>query len=169
MERFRRRTRRHQEQHGVRSPVAPHALAYHYTVGVRMESILNDGLLLPATAGVPAGEKPAVWFTLRSTGFEPTARKMVMEPGGELRSLSVEETEALADGLYRIGVDATSLLDFEAYKALSGVDPRMLAALIKAAQEEGSDPAEWMVSFDAVPRGRWRSVELYLDGAWVSV
>ena len=50
-------------------------MAWHYTVTVRAALILAEGVIRPATVGVPDGEIPVVWFSTRQF-WEPTANKV---------------------------------------------------------------------------------------------
>jgi hypothetical protein len=143
-------------------------VAWHYTIGQWWEKIDSSGILRPATAFVPEGERPAVWFTVRDT-YEPTAVKMVKNPDGTVRSLSVEETERLGRGLFRIGVDAKGLLTWDQWKRRSGVARRMADALERVARKQGSDVADWLASFRPISREGWRSVQVRYRGEWTPV
>lgn len=54
---------------------------WHYTVGVRLRSILVDQVIKPATARLYENELPAVWCSL-SCHSEPTANKTMMASNG---------------------------------------------------------------------------------------
>jgi hypothetical protein len=58
------------------------ATRWHYTVRDRLRRIFGDGLIRPSTALVPAGEKPAVWFSA-NPDWEPSANKAIRLPTGE--------------------------------------------------------------------------------------
>ena len=38
-------------------------ILWHYTIRVRLDRILRDGMIMPAGEGVPADGKTAVWFS----------------------------------------------------------------------------------------------------------
>lgn len=140
-------------------------LAWHYTIGLRWEEIDSCGLLRPATALVKARERPAVWFTLRDT-FEPTAVKLLQAPDGTLRSMPIEETERRGRGLFRIGVDPSKLLTWEEWRRRSRVRPAVAESLETVASDQGSDVAEWLVSFRPLPRDEWQAVEVRFRREW---
>ena len=140
-------------------------LAWHYTIGVLLAEIESSGVIRPATEFVDKRERPVVWFTTRDT-FEPTAVKMLRRPDGTLRSLSVEETERLGRGLFRIGVDPGGLLTWNEWRKRSRVRPVMADALEKVARDQGSDVTEWLVSFKPVPAPAWEAVEVWYRGQW---
>jgi len=152
----------------VSKAIPPGAVAYHYTIGRTLRGIVRDGHIKPAVAGVPKGERPTVWFTVRDT-FEPTACKLLMAPDGRTRSLSVEETAEVGGGLFRIGVSASELKTWDQWVRESGVSQLMLMGLVLSARKQGSEPGEWLVAFEAVGRSRWVSVESLRDGTWSGV
>ena len=78
-------------------------IRWHYTIRVRLKDIRRDGQIQPATARVPPGEKPAIWFTTRED-WEPLANKLKRGRDGSEKTCTREETECLGEGLYRIGV-----------------------------------------------------------------
>ncbi len=63
----------------------------------RFNDILRDGFIKPATAGLPPGERPAVWFSSNPV-WEETANKRA-EFDGYLIPLNREQTALCGDGL----------------------------------------------------------------------
>lgn len=144
-------------------------MKWHYTVGLCWAEIVKDGVIKPATAFVPPGEKPIVWFST-SEDWDSTANKVQVRDDGTVQNLDRAETEQLAGGLVRIGVDAeTAPLDWHALKELSGMSSGMAQGLYKVAIKQGSRPGDWWGTFDAVPRAKWLKVERYDNGQWVPV
>ena len=145
-------------------------IAWHYTVGNRMTSIEEDGIIRLATAGPQfQRERAVVWLTVSDT-FDPTAAKEVQErQTGEIRQLSIEETEELCGGLFRIGVAAAGLGTWEDYRKRARLPPKVLDILAEIALEKGSNPDDWRVSFDPLPRDRWLSTEVRYRGVWQPV
>lgn len=147
----------------------PGRLRWHYTVGVRFKSIVEDGVILPATAGVPDGERPAVWFSVREP-WEPTANKLMRRPNGDLVVLDREETAEAGGGLVRIGVARSAApVSWREYLRTSGITKKMAEGLAASARRQGSNPALWFVSYHAVPRDLWRAVQVWHEGEWVEV
>jgi hypothetical protein len=123
-------------------------------------AIVDSGEIRPATALVPAGEKPCVWFSKRRD-WEPTANKLWVS-GGVTRSLTMRETGERGGGLVRFGVaPETAPYDWAAYRRLSGVPKSEAGGLARHARDQGADPRHWYVSFAPVPRALWRSVDVY--------
>jgi hypothetical protein len=134
-------------------------------VGVHVASILENGFIKPATNGVPANEKPAVWFST-VPHWEPTANKMWIR-GGRMYRLDQEETAARGQGLFRIEVSpGAASHTWAAWKKLSGVAPADAAALSKAAHKMGSDPQRWRVSFDSVEKKLWLGIQRWNGRTW---
>lgn len=142
---------------------------WHYTVLQHIIQIDNDGVIKPATAGVPQDEKPIVWFSTNQD-WEPTANKCAVNGDGLIIDLNKEQTEMLGGGLVRIGVDAeTAPYDWRALKELSGMSGRIAQGLYDAAIACGARPGDWWGTFDPVPRSKWTAAEVFKNGSWVPV
>ena len=144
-------------------------MLWHYTVVERLRKILAQGQLCPQTAGVPKGEKPAVWFTRRGD-WEPTANLMVRGDDGRLARLNQDQTFVLGGGLARIGVaPATAPHDWKTFKKLSGISPQRARTMYEAAVGQGSRVGDWLATFEPVPQALWLSVETWDDNqrTWV--
>jgi len=140
-------------------------LRWHYTKSIHLSVILRDGFIKPATAGVPAGEKPIVWFSSNSQ-WELTAAPGIRIPGSRDRRMSMGET-AQRFGLARIGVDPTvAPHEWKTLKELSGMSSKTAASLHEAGIRDGARPGEWWGTFEPVPRDVWRVIELWDGNHW---
>lgn len=140
---------------------------WHYTVGIRYQLIERDGVIKPATAFVPQGEKPIVWFSLNQQ-WEKTADKSVKDEDGTLRHLNTAETAEVGGGLVRIGVaPETAPHDWKTLRELSGMTSAMAQGMYHAAIDKGARPGEWRGTFQAVPRSKWTAIEIFENGEWV--
>jgi hypothetical protein len=149
------------------TPDVQAAILWHYTTGKKFQSISKDGLILPATMGVPKREKPIVWFS--SNGYwEQTAGKLLRMAGGTLMKLSMEQhTHELCGGLVRIGVaPSTAPYSWPTLKRLSRMSLKTARSLWTAGINAGADPTEWFGTFDPVPREKWMAVQVFKDGTW---
>lgn len=141
-------------------------LLWHYTIGHWLRLIVADGIIKTATAGVPEGERPIVWFS-KNPHWEQTANKALPRVDGHIVCPNMEQTAAHS-GLGRIAVcPETAPYDWNALKELSGMTSKWAAALYKTAIAEGSRPSEWRGAFEPVPRSKWIGVESMQDGKWV--
>jgi hypothetical protein len=140
---------------------------WHYTIGKRFAQIMADGAIKPATAHVPKDERPIVWFSLNER-WEPTARKMTVNPDGTLVPLDMMGTEEHGGGLVRIGVaPETAPYDWKTLRKTSGMSSRMASSLSRAATEMGARPRDWRGTFEPVPRSSWTAIERFQNGVWV--
>src|SRR5437867_4326059 len=91
-------------------------MVWHYTVQRHLPGIIASEEIRPATAGVPRGERPVVWFSANPE-WEATANKDALNVRtGMVERLSRERTHDLF-GLARIGVAPESAPhDWEAFK-----------------------------------------------------
>ncbi len=142
-------------------------IRWHYTIGHRLKQILEDGEIRPATAGVPKGEKPAVWFSVH-TEWEPTANKFAVGVDGKPVVLTREQTEEHGGGLCRIGVaPATAPYNWDAHKLSSGITASEARRIYQKAIAQGARPGHWFTTYSTVPRSQWLAVEVYDNARWV--
>ena len=147
---------------------APSSLLWHYTVAARLRQIRASGVITRAAAGLRAGERAGVWFSLRQT-WEPTATKWLRGQDGRFRPATMEEMSAM--GLARIGVSPdvvrTTWAQHRRFGGLSWTDGD---AVERSARHQGADPDGWRVSYRDVPRASWQRIETSLDGVlWTAI
>jgi len=130
---------------------------------------VRDGVIKPATAYVPIGEHPIVWFSTAPV-WEETANKRLLKPDGTVVNLDRDGTYARGGGLVRIGVaPETAPYTWGILKVKSRMKPKMAEGLVKAARRCGAKPSEWRGTFDPVPREKWIAVEVWDGTKWVSI
>jgi hypothetical protein len=138
--------------------------AWHYTTGALALQIIRDGVIRPATAGIPAGERPVVWFSTQPH-WEQTANKLLKQQDGTLRSLSFEETIAHGGGGGRFGLPLDRLLPWPELALAANIGPQSVRALERAAQLLGADCAYWYGSVTPVATSDCE-VECLENGTW---
>lgn len=136
----------------TRAAPAP-LMAWHYTTADRLQGIQSTGLLLPATAGVPATERPVAWFSLHPR-FEPTAAKGLIDSTGQRRAATMAEMLALGGGLVRLGVPARELLSGEVLRRKARISNAAWRQLCAAAAQCGANPHHWFGFVGAVELDR---------------
>jgi hypothetical protein len=123
--------------------------AWHYTIGLRASKILADGTIMPATAGVPAHERPVVWFSTRQH-WEPTATKGKIVNG--VRSeMTLAEMIRDCCGLWRFGIQIRELLPWRELQTAAGITKETAQRLVRNGRKRGADPACWYGALDPVP------------------
>jgi len=142
---------------------------WHYTTGQKFTLIAQDGIIKPATIGVPRGERPIVWFSTHPM-WEPTACKGMINETGKLVRLTMDQTREMGGGLVRFAVALqTAPHDWRALKELSGMSGRMAQHLYHEGIRQGARPGDWWGTFDPVPRSKWLAIQVYDSGEWVDV
>ena len=142
-------------------------LRYHYTVGQCIKAIIGEGIIRPATARVPKGERPIVWFS-SNPDWEQTANKGWLQNRVAI-TLTKEQTRERAGGLFRIGVlNETAPYSWQQLRFLSKMHPAAADRLEEVARERGSNPDEWYGTFHAVTDDKWLVVQELTDEGWVS-
>ena len=126
-----------------------HTLAWHYTTGEKFVQIIASGELHPATAHIPVGENPILWFSAHPY-FEPTARKRVLERGG-IRLLDIPELYARGRGLFRMGYPRQLLLRGQDLRSAANMKTKVWRALVKEARRQNSSPDDWWGCLESVP------------------
>lgn len=140
--------------------------AWHYTTVRDFRKIAESRVLLPATAGVPAGEEPVIWFSV-NPDWEQSACKMKMSPEGR-QSLTKDQTRVFCRGLVRLGYPKRHLVPWPAIATKASMSEESRIALEKAGRIMGADPGEWLGHLEPIPL-RLLTVEIERDGIWVSV
>jgi len=67
------------------------SLLWHYTTGTHFREIVDDGMILPATAFLAPGERPIVWCSANPL-WEPPACQAIPVPGALPRSATCAQT-----------------------------------------------------------------------------
>jgi hypothetical protein len=150
-----------------RSP-GPAKPLYHYTFGRTIPGIASDAEIGVAEA-LPGTRAPVVWLSTRAS-FEPSIVRCVLE-AGRRRELGPTELAARGQGLVRIEVDpAVGVMPWRELVAWAEVPRDIVEQLEREARARGSDPDDWWCCPTAIPRSRWRSIELERpDQGWVAV
>ena len=144
-------------------------LLWHYTTGQCSIGIMESGVILPATAKVPAGERPIVWFSSNQE-WEPTSTKIFEAHDGRTWRMSKDELRVRGNGLVRFGVTRrTAKLDWTAIERFSGMSRDTARNLNVSGRRQGSKPEWWFGSFDPVQRPEWVAIDVLEEGQWVRV
>lgn len=140
---------------------------YHYTIGKSMSGIVESGEIRPSTAPVPEGERLAM-CTTSCPEWEPCANNALEDPKtGKVHRGDRSATAHYGGGLWRIEVRRNAVpLTWADFVRQSGIDPRMAEALARWAAKQGSDVADWRLSFDPIPFSEWLALEQWVEGAW---
>jgi hypothetical protein len=102
---------------------------WHYTVWPKLREILEDQQIRRATACVPRGERPVVWFTSRPM-WEPTA-----SAGRGGRMATIAEMVGELGPLVRIEVSPeTARHTMAHHRRMGGIDLRMADILEQSAR-----------------------------------
>ena len=118
-------------------------LAWHYSTADRLQSIQRSGLILPASAGIPATERPVAWFSLHPR-FEPTAAKgLVDRATGKRRTATIAEMIDIGSGLVRFGIPARELLTGEALRRKARISNAAWRQLCASGIQCGANPSHW--------------------------
>jgi hypothetical protein len=139
---------------------------WHYTIGNHLLMILESGATLPATAHVPPGERPIVWFSTNPY-WEKTVTKGLLQSDGTVCNLGMRGMLNYGPQLFRIAVPAEAAPhNWPALRKLSGMNPRFAAGLARIARRWHAHPNEWRGTFYPVPSSTWISVEEFREKSW---
>lgn len=138
---------------------------FHYTTGILLGRIKVDGIIRPTAAGVPAGERPAVWLSF-AEHWEPTATKYMRDSAGNPVFITFEKMVEFA-GAGRIEVaTATAPIVWQEFRSKSGMKSGDFRRLERAGVSNGSNPFNWRATFDPIPREKWLAVEIFDSKSW---
>jgi hypothetical protein len=143
-------------------------LAWHYTLGVHLLRILENGYILPNdTPETPAVESPIVWFSLNQR-HDPSAIKTI-KVNGVAQPATLEAMRQWGNGVYRLGISPRALRGGEALRFQARINKARWAALVKQAKDCGANAAEWYGSVDPVAAADCVIEVLKEDQQWVRV
>jgi hypothetical protein len=124
-------------------------LAWHYTLGVHLLGILENGYILPQdTPDTPAAECPVAWFSLNQQ-HEPSALKRI-QVNGVAQPATLAVMRQLGNGVYRLGISPRAVLGGEPLRREARISKARWAELIKQAKACGANAAQWYGSVDPV-------------------
>ena len=116
---------------------------WHYTTGDCVAGIRESREIRPATAYIPANEKPVVWFT-QSSIWDNTASKRLVNPvSGDSRVMTLAEMNDNCGGIFRIQVDNSVLIPWPALASAANITLRWRKMLEESARAMGSVPGLW--------------------------
>ena len=136
---------------------------FHYTVGIRLEEIIYNGVILPATKYIDKGERPAVWLTFEEE-WPNVCNKSLMDAFGNIHKGTMQSTEANAEGLYRIEVSkGLPWVHWQGWANVSGVSKKTVRRLAEVSPNKHL----WRIVFDSIKRKDWIAIEKFNNGEWV--
>lgn len=143
-------------------------LAWHYTLGVHLLRILENGYILPQdTPDTPAVECPVAWFSLNQQHDASALKSILVNGVAQPPTLAV--MKQLGNGVYRLGISPRSLLGGEALRREARISKARWAALTKQAKACGANAAQWFGAIDPVPASDCVIERLGDDGRWTRV
>ena len=152
---------------------------YHYTKGCHLGSIVKEGIIRTAKAGVEKREKPAVWLTKSpewdsSCNIGRVTNIDQLEVGRTYSSKDVQIVTATNDymkkeiGMCRILIsEKIQTVSWAKFKHVSGISERMYYALDEVSKEKGSPVNLWLCTFFAIPKKYWEGIEMFVENKWV--
>ncbi len=145
----------------------PRRIIWHYTVGIKLPSIIASGVIRRATAGVYPPEKPVTWFSTNPT-WEVTASKAPINsdvPSEVLRDFN----HRMGGGLVRIEVELRHApFGIDDLHRVARCDRREVEGLKRIGIRGGANPSEWRFTPKEVPSKLWKSIEVWDgEGRWV--
>ena len=143
-------------------------LAWHYTLGVHLLRILENGYILPQDSPeTPAVECPVAWFSLNQD-HDPSALKRILV-NGVPQAPTLAVMKQLGNGVYRLGISPRSLLGGEALRREARINKARWAELNKQAKACGANVAQWYGAIDPVAASDCVIERLGDDGRWTRV
>ena len=145
---------------------------YHYTLGIKLASILSDGFIQTSPVKPKWPEKPIAWLS-KNALYERSAIKMGMMPGQDARLLKIEEMDQNGKGLYRFvfrGEQDVKILSWALLRPKCKAKPQIIKRLVKRAALAKSSPADWYGTLDQnlpINRATLEKCTLLADGKMI--
>ena len=147
--------------------VSNHPTLYHYTIGDRAKSILQDGMIKTTSAFIEKRERPATWLS-SNRDWEETANKTVGRSDGTMVFGDKDLTRKYGGGLYRFRVrqEGIEVHDWASWKRHSRVSEQIATGLERAAVRSGADPSEHFTVFGPIGSEHWEAIEYWTGSKW---
>lgn len=142
---------------------------WHYTIVNYLPSILLNGIKV-ATANVPRGETPSVWFSTNQE-WEETANKSYVLCGMIFNG-DKEQTRIRGGGLIRIEVSPeTAPMGWRQFVKTSNITNKNAKKLVEWALYKGSNHNDWRISCEEVSNDKFLSVEYFNSDkqGWIDI
>ena len=157
-------------------------LVWHYSNGLAIPKILEEGVIRLATAGIKPPERGVAWFSTNPI-WEPSAnrgnmliKKQEYQPGLisvatkdiKVTKFDPDEMDKAFHGRFRIGIAPEHAPhDWKALKKLARIPKEIALSMETNDHAEWGNPAEWRGTLVPVTRSMWRTVEKLERGIWV--
>lgn len=119
---------------------------FHYTLGNKVASIFESGVIRTSPRQPRFPEKPIAWLSANDE-YEKTALKMGITGGGESRMLSIDEMALNGQGIFRFVFDTEEvkqeILHWPLLKVRSKAKPKINKRLLERAKSVNVDPMQW--------------------------
>ena len=123
---------------------------YHYTRYEHAISILESGIIKPATAFIDPQEIPAVWLSTSST-WERTATPMIGNANGR-RKMELSELISITKlARFEIDPSAVTLIYPKQIRTSLKISRRSFSGLLDCAKEDKAKSSEWLVVKGSIP------------------
>lgn len=141
---------------------------FHYTPEIRIEEIINSGVINLATKSIfHKKEKPVAWVST-NLFWENTATKSSCDIFGNVIRLSFEE-QLNNFGCARIEVKENGLMTWAKLKHEANMDLTVAKAFEETGLIQGSNPKEWYGSLQPIGINRWIRAEVLKDNKWILI
>ncbi|BEI26161.1 hypothetical protein NMR92_001342 [Vibrio cholerae] len=124
---------------------------FHYTLGIKLESIFEMGLLRTSPIKPQYPEKPICWLS-SNPNFEMSALKLGMDMSGQSSLMTLEQMSKFGDGLYRFVFESeqmqVDIYPWAILKPRSKAKPKITKRLIERAKLANANPNEWFGTLD---------------------
>ena len=120
---------------------------YHYTLGIKLASIFNNGCIKTSPLKPIWPEKPIAWLSTNAN-YEKSALKMGVMPGGEeSKILTMDQMEEFGQGIYRFVFDSKNLngiiFPWKTLRKKSKINPVIIKRLEYRATAIKSQTSQW--------------------------
>lgn len=143
---------------------------YHYTNGLKINKIIDSGVLLTSPRIPKPREKPLVWFSSHPE-WEKTANKIARLNGID-SLLNQHETALHCHGLFRFCIDTENtkytIYQWPKIAVVGKIPDTIKKRLLKRAKLCATLPSQWYGIFEEVDI-QDTTIEEYVRGVWTNI
>lgn len=130
---------------------------WHYSKDFHLESILSSGVIRRATAGLPLGERAAVWLSAIPEWWRESGGTIVFRP----------VRFKLKTGALVLG--GGEVVPWAEHRKNGGVPLAIANALESVGRKSGARPSDWWCSYDDIKTFHFDPPEVFDGKGWVTI
>lgn len=144
---------------------------YHYTIGLKLQSIADEGVIRTSPLKPKWPEKPVAWLSINPV-YENSALKVAMTRTGKTKVMTLNDMAQVGQGIFRFLFTEDSICQkifpWRILRSKSKMPKKLISKLVRRAAEVKANPADWHGCMEPILLDG-HNLELFQNGYWEPV